>query len=236
MDKRSLAFNAGRSVPKNCRDTNDTVLERGFCQGVRLALTAVRDPHELTRLWARYEQEVNSLLDISPGLKTGDDRHVSDFLLEQYAEIMRFLKVIAPKRMTIISANTDVIGKAGEEPANVPIERDSDASGYGHVDKTRLAIATPKRIRKKAHLKTVTLEACLIYGKRPSDDAHRLSFAQPGALGLKHGDAYVVPLCRNHHRAAHASGDERRWWAERGIDAEKDAIRLWRVSKGEGDK
>jgi hypothetical protein len=36
-----------------------------------------------------------------------------------------------------------------------------------------------------------------------------------------------VPLCLTHHRTLHSSGDEERWWREKGIDATAHAVRLW---------
>ena len=50
------------------------------------------------------------------------------------------------------------------------------------IDKSQLAIAEPKRLRDKAHLKFVASQPCLVCGRQPSDP-HHLRFAQPRAIG-----------------------------------------------------
>ena len=77
----------------------------------------------------------------------------------------------------------------------------------GKIDQSVLAIAEPKRIRDKAHLKFVAAQPCLICGRQPSDP-HHLRFAQPMALGLKVSDEFNIPLCRGHHRQLHQAGNE----------------------------
>jgi len=94
------------------------------------------------------------------------------------------------------------------------------------IDKSQLAIAEPKRLRDKAHLKFVASQPCLVCGRRPSDP-HHLRFAQPRAIGLKVSDEFTVPLCRGHHRELHQTGNEQMWWQRRGIDALKIANSFW---------
>jgi Rad52/22 family double-strand break repair protein len=84
-------------------------------------------------------------------------------------------------------------------PPLVPAESDSDS---GRIDKSQLALAEPKRIRDKAHLKFVASQPCSVCGRQPSDP-HHLRFAQPRGLGLKVSDEFTVPLCRVHHRQLH---------------------------------
>ena len=79
------------------------------------------------------------------------------------------------------------------------------------IDKSQLAIAEPKRLRDKAHLKFVASQPCLVCGRQPSDP-HHLRFAQPRAIGLKVSDEFTVPLCRGHHRQVHQTGNEVAWW------------------------
>jgi hypothetical protein len=43
-------------------------------------------------------------------------------------------------------------------------------------------------------------------------------FGEASAMGLKSGDDFAVPLCAEHHRQLHAAGDERSWWAIKGVD------------------
>ena len=84
----------------------------------------------------------------------------------------------------------------------------------GQIDKSILAIAEPKRLRDKAHLKFVASQPCLVCGREPCDP-HHLRFAQPRAIGLKVSDEFTVPLCRGHHRQLHQVGNEVTWWEER---------------------
>jgi len=51
-------------------------------------------------------------------------------------------------------------------------------------------------------------------------------------MGNKVSDEWSVPLCFTHHRALHTVGNEEVWWAEKGIDAKVEALRLWRESHG----
>ena len=96
----------------------------------------------------------------------------------------------------------------------------------GKIDKSQLAIAEPKRLRDKAHLKFVASQPCLICGRQPSDP-HHLRFAQSRAIGLKVSDEFTVPLCRGHHRELHQVGNEEGWWAKYQIDVLAMAKQLW---------
>ncbi len=99
----------------------------------------------------------------------------------------------------------------------------------GPIDKSKLAIPEPKRLRDKAHLKFVASQPCLVCGRQPSDP-HHLRFAQPRALGMKVSDEFTVPLCRGHHRQLHQGGNEVAWWDERKINALEAASKLWQES------
>jgi hypothetical protein len=94
------------------------------------------------------------------------------------------------------------------------------------IDKSVLALPTPRRIRDREHLKSVAKQPCLVCGRRPAD-AHHLGFAQGRALSRKVSDEFTVPLCRGHHREVHRSGDEAAWWANAGIDPTVSARALW---------
>jgi hypothetical protein len=94
------------------------------------------------------------------------------------------------------------------------------------IDKSALALATPRRYRNREHLRYVAQQACLVCGRKPSDP-HHLRYVQPQALGRKASDEFAVPLCRVHHRAVHRAGDERAWWKQTGIDPIKVARKLW---------
>jgi hypothetical protein len=94
------------------------------------------------------------------------------------------------------------------------------------IDKSALALLEPRRVRDREHVRYVTKQSCLICGRRPSD-AHHLRFVQSRALGRKASDEFTVPLCRGHHREAHHSGDEAKWWERAGIDPTLNARALW---------
>src|SRR5262249_39635011 len=50
------------------------------------------------------------------------------------------------------------------------------------IDKSILAVPSPRRYRNREHLRFVAGQPCLICGRKPSD-AHHLRHAQPRALG-----------------------------------------------------
>jgi len=111
----------------------------------------------------------------------------------------------------------------------------ADAGQVKGIDKSILAVAAPRRYRNREHLRYVAQQACLVCGRKPSDP-HHLGFTQPRALGRKVSDEFAVPLCRGHHRAVHRSGDERAWWRQAGIDPIKVASRLWKETRGIGQR
>jgi len=98
------------------------------------------------------------------------------------------------------------------------------------IDKSGLALATPRRYRNPEHLRYVAQQACLICGRKQSDP-HHLRYLQPRALGRRASDEFAVPLCRSHHRAVHRAGDEQAWWKAAGIDPVKVARQLWRQTR-----
>jgi len=98
------------------------------------------------------------------------------------------------------------------------------------MNKSVLALATPRRYRNREHLRYVAQQACLICGRKQSDP-HHLRYLQPRALGRKASDEFAVPLCRSHHRAVHRAGDEQAWWKAAGIDPVKIARQLWRQTR-----
>jgi Rad52/22 family double-strand break repair protein len=117
--------------------------------------------------------------------------------------------------------------KTKEHPmAAAPLASATVERAPAKIDKSLLAIAEPKRLRDKAHLKFVASQPCLICGRQPSDP-HHLRFAQPRAMGLKVSDEFTVPLCRGHHRQLHQAGDEIAWWQNVRVNALKVARELW---------
>jgi hypothetical protein len=143
-----------------------------------------------------------------------------------------------PGRAALMAAlRASVALGAGESAANLsPPEQSSkaeervhDAVSW-HIDKSALPLREPRRYRDREHLKFVTLQPCVICGRRPSD-AHHLRFMQPRALGRRVSDEFVVPLCRTHHRALHRCGDEPAWWREANVDPVVLAGKLWERSR-----
>ena len=101
------------------------------------------------------------------------------------------------------------------------------------IDKSVLAIPTPRRLRNRDHLRHVARQPCLVCGRKPSDP-HHLRYLQPRALGRKVSDEFTVPLCRIHHRLVHRLGNEAAWWQEAGIDPVDAAAKLWSGTRFHG--
>jgi hypothetical protein len=114
----------------------------------------------------------------------------------------------------------------GPEPSVRGRGRSKQRRRAAVVDKTVLALPTPRRIRDREHVKSIAKQPCLVCGRRPAD-AHHLRFAQAPALGRKVSDEFTVPLCRGHHREVHRCGNEAAWWENVGIDPTVSARALW---------
>jgi hypothetical protein len=112
------------------------------------------------------------------------------------------------------------------DPKHRPRQRGKKQQQTPVIDKTRLALPAPRRIRDREHVKSVVQQPCLVCGRRPAD-AHHLRFAQLPALGRKVSDEFTVPLCRGHHREVHRCGNEAAWWHKIGIDPTGVARVLW---------
>ncbi len=113
-----------------------------------------------------------------------------------------------------------------ERPTAPPLAPTAPALPPPRIDKSALALAEPKRLRDKTHLKFVASQPCLVCGRQPCDP-HHLRFAQPRAIGLKVSDEFTVPLCRGHHRQLHHAGNEVAWWEGLKINALATAKQLW---------
>jgi ERF superfamily len=118
-------------------------------------------------------------------------------------------------RPSIQEAKVRVAAPGGKKRHRAPV-----------VDKSVLALPTPRRVRDRDHVKSVAKLPCLVCGRRPAD-AHHLRFAQSPALSRKVGDEFTVPLCRGHHREVHHCGNEIAWWNKTGIDPTAAARALW---------
>jgi len=178
-----------------------------FCTGLKRAIDQAALPRALKSMLYYNEPTIQRLRLARPELKTGKGVHYAD-ILERYA-------ARAKQRLGQPRAK-------GLEPELIP---------PGPVDKSALLLGAPKRIRDPEHLKFINIQPCLVCGRAPVH-AHHLRFAQPRSMGNKVSDEWSVPLCFTHHRALHTVGNELAWWAEKGIDAKAEALRLWRQSHG----
>jgi len=120
-------------------------------------------------------------------------------------------------------------------PQAIATSDSTDADQAKGIDKSILTVAAPRRYRNRGHLRYVAQQACLVCGRKPSDP-HHLGFTQPRALGRKVSDEFAVPLCRGHHGAVHRSRDESAWWRQVGVEPIKVARRLWKETRGMGQR
>lgn len=92
------------------------------------------------------------------------------------------------------------------------------------------------RQHDEAHLDFIrSLPCCICLNPIETQAAHlRFSdarVAKPNAgVGQKPHDRWTVPLCGREHTEQHEAGDERSWWASKGIDPIFLALALYSVS------
>ena len=136
-------------------------------------------------------------------------------------------QVLDASRLTLDGAVPFAITDGAEAP--------TEDTRAAVIEKADLALSEPRRHRDRDHLKFVTLQPCLLCGRRPSD-AHHLRFAQSAALGRRVSDEFTVPLCRLHHRALHRRGDEAVWWVEQQVEPLPIAQKLWGQTRNNGSR
>jgi hypothetical protein len=170
---------------------------------LRQALTDAADIEQLFAIWERNVDTVRAISKHTNGLTPRG--------------------AIAQNLVAYMKGRAIALAKQGNQTS----ARDSQDNPRPKVDKSVLAIAEPKRIRSKEHLRFVATQPCVICGRTPAH-AHHIRYAQPRGLSLKVSDEFTVPLCAIHHSENHATGDERRWWQERKIDPLTVAAELWR--------
>jgi hypothetical protein len=88
--------------------------------------------------------------------------------------------------------------------------------------------------RDTDHRKMVSYLPCLICGLRAGhgylNDPHHLQRGldpKERGMGRKASDRWLVPLCREHHRWAEATGDDEAQLTSAGIDGRALAAALW---------
>jgi len=79
------------------------------------------------------------------------------------------------------------------------------------------------------HLAFVRQLPCVACGKAAPSEAAHARTETDGALGVKPGDRYAVPLCNACHAKQHRIGELTFWSALR-IDPVNVALRLWTIS------
>lgn len=93
----------------------------------------------------------------------------------------------------------------------------------------------PTRHRCRPHLDFVKGRPCCVPTCRADRrDPHHLTHIQAKARGETAGDQWAVALCRTHHNALHAMGDEAKWWRVQLVNPVLIAGRLWAASIAAG--
>jgi hypothetical protein len=95
-----------------------------------------------------------------------------------------------------------------------------------------------RRPRQKddGHLRFIRTLPCVICGDDTTVEAAHVRKCDPSVakpmtgVGTKSDDKYVVPLCGQHHREQHETGDEDVFWNAHGIDPVKVGLALYAVS------
>jgi DNA recombination protein Rad52 len=197
-----------------------------FCSGLRQLIQAATDAAELTALEDRNKEEIARLRTHAPALRTSKKIHYAEILEKLIKD--RFAPPLAPSSNVLLANSAAPILQppaVAAPPAMLPM-RPSRIGGGPRIDKSRLKLATERRLRDKSHLKYVALQPCLICGREPSQ-SHHLTFCQRRGVSLKVSDEFTVPLCGLHHDELHRSGSERDWWEKHHINPEPIASELW---------
>jgi hypothetical protein len=202
----------------------------GFCTGLRQLLQVATAPTELQALADHNKSGVARLRAEAPTLRTSKKVHYADILERLIKERLE------PTALAVSDGQDAARGPATlTAPTALPIPPSKIGRGP-RIDKSRLMLATDRRLRDKSHLKFVAMQPCLICGREPSQ-AHHLTFCQRRGLSLKVSDEFTVPLCGLHHDELHRSGSEREWWERHHINPEPVAVELWartRMASGMG--
>ncbi len=178
-----------------------------YCSTLKVALERCETAEIVHRLWQHNQPTVALLRNQLPKLVNDNGEHFAGLLTALFGK--RF----------------ESAERIGDEPPP-----QAAVNGAPSIDKSVLALAEPRRIRDKDHLRLVARQPCIVCGRRPSH-AHHLRFAQPRALSRKVSDEWVVPLCNTHHRALHGTGDEEGWWRGQKLEPVPIAEKLWAESR-----
>ena len=94
----------------------------------------------------------------------------------------------------------------------------------------KMGIREETRVRRPSHLKWIrghncAAGRCALGFPGPTEAAHARN-GTDGAMGVKPGDNWAIPLCAYHHRQQHAMG-EKTFEEVYKIDMKKTATELW---------
>jgi hypothetical protein len=218
----------------------------GFCSGLRQLTEGARMASEIEGLKLHNGEALTMLRTAVPQLKTAQGKHYADILSALMkkrerallAAITVDLKDAEPKPAPVAPTSqasgapepairtTPQEPLAAVKPPGKQPGRESPIALGPAIDKSVLMLASPRRIRNKAHLARVGANPCLICEECPCH-AHHVTFAQPRGLSVKVSDEFTVPLCALHHNDLHRAGNEEVWWRKAGIDPLAAALALW---------
>jgi hypothetical protein len=227
------------------RDDNSPGQPQGPVNGrgrasTKSATRVILDPAQSTQLRDKLLSEVGNIASADlaatwagEALVAKNSLSASDAKLVEGA-FERRLSELSSSEYAAVSNEDSSVPQIAAPQESVASEGTDQAQGKG-IDKSVLTVAAPRRYRSREHLRFVMQQPCLVCGRKPSDP-HHLRYMQPRALGRKASDEFAVPLCRVHHRAAHRAGDECGWWKQAGIDPIKVARRLWKETRGIGQR
>ena len=100
----------------------------------------------------------------------------------------------------------------------------------------RISRTVPRSVRQERpgdsakHLSLVRQLPCCVpgCGSQSAEPHHLLRIGGlPKGTGRKNEDRWAIPVCRTHHDAAHAAGNDEAWFAGQGIQARDLAEALW---------
>jgi hypothetical protein len=77
----------------------------------------------------------------------------------------------------------------------------------GKIDKSKLALSVPMRIRSEAHRRFVASLLCCGCGAQPPTQAAHLRSGGAGGTGLKPCDSLTLPLCAACHSRQHHTSE-----------------------------
>jgi ERF superfamily len=164
-----------RGRPNGGRKNADQALSELTQQHNRPKPMRLLDPEASTALGDRLLSELNGISSAEQAATWG---------LQALAAKNTLFSVDAER---VESAFQLLLSKLASDAASGPsakrlrVEHRDKKQRRATVDKTVLRLPTPRRIRDREHVKTVTRQPCLVCGRRPAD-AHHLRFAQAPAL------------------------------------------------------